>query len=1098
MRIPSFLLLALACALALPAGGQEPEARSALQKLAARQRRAADQLGDLLEKMDVLKEDLRRRNEKDKADLLERVRAIILQQKIKVGGVAGSQETELMLVNLQRAMDQMARTLEERPDATEEVQELGQGVVNTLEEILHVLTGPDDLKELGDREAALRDARAETDALARRQRELRKETRDSVPRTEAEEAARKGAKELEQLGKQIEDLDRRAAAELKEIDAARERATRLADLLSRQQRLRQETGVRRGEADALTPHTNEALAELEALAREARAAEDEAAAKGSLGEMARALDALARRQDAVAKEIAAREALERALDAEGGAKAKEEIEKAAALAREAEAAALRRIAEALGAESLTPEKAREAIEAALARGPSKEALAQDEQSIAREAAAAAEGAPQAAESPLKEAAAESAKAAESLKEGRPSEDAARKATDALRRAQEAVAGAAKEAQGRAAGEEKKAEDAAARAEALAEKLKALAEDPKAKEGGMSAAADAAREAAENAKEELKAAAEAARQGQAGRAEKQARAAAERAERAMRELAAAARPSEDLAGRQGLVADDLKGLAERPGEKQQEALRAAAKEAAAARDEIRRDDPAAAQKHQDEVVKHLDQLVAEAQREAQATAERNAEALQRIEKATEAAARRAEEIGKGLGEGARAARESDSRGRLEEAAARTEEAKEALRRSLRRLQQGLPKSAEQDRREADEKVDAAKRSLDGLRESHRETTPGSRESMQKIGERQGELEDQVKKLEQRLRRQDQKPGVDSLQDAQAAMREARQALEQGDPDEAERAQERAEKALEQAQQEFDKEERRYRQLRQHELLYKLKEELRNFRRAAQGHREMLMAIEAEVKKRGRVTRDIRRGDLKKLIDQVSALQRDVADKATAVEGEGAVVYTYILKGCSADLKETAAQLEMSEVGLLPQELLGDVVRRFDLAIKGLERDLQDRREQQQQQQQQQGERPTDVQNKPVLVPPDAEIRMMLVLQQSLNQERESFFANRPEFGKEPPTDADKARVERMYHQQGSLAELFDSLSQSLFGPGEDHPLGPDGTEPGGEGDEMPPGGDGDAGGGAGAEQDGGDAPPGEADPEKDVGDGAPGDDKEDGR
>jgi hypothetical protein len=132
-----------------------------------------------------------------------------------------------------------------------------------------------------------------------------------------------------------------------------------------------------------------------------------------------------------------------------------------------------------------------------------------------------------------------------------------------------------------------------------------------------------------------------------------------------------------------------------------------------------------------------------------------------------------------------------------------------------------------------------------------------------------------------------------------------------------------------------------------------------------------------------------------------------------------------------------------------------------------------------------EAPTDVQNKPVLVPPDAEIRMMLVLQQSLNQERENFFANRPEFGRDTPTDADKARIERMYHQQGSLAELFDSLSQSLLGPEPESPLGPTGDEPGpgAEGQEPPPG-DGDAGGAG--EQDGGGA------------DGMPDDSKEDER
>ncbi|HEX5137582.1 MAG TPA: DUF4175 family protein [Planctomycetota bacterium] len=1089
MRTPSFLLFALLCALALPAGGQEPEPRSVLQRLATRQKRAAQQLNDLLQKMDVLKGDLRRRNETEKADVLDRVRAIILQQKIQAGGVKGSEKTELMLVNLQRAMDQMAHTLEERPDATEEVQKLGQGVVDTLEEILRVLMGPDDIKELGEREAALRDARAEADKLARDQRELHEQTRNSMPATAAEEAAQKGARELDRLAKQIADLDKRAANDLKEIDEARERVTRLTDLLTREQRLRQETGLRSGESDALTPQTNRALAELEALAREARDAEATANAEDARGEMARAVDSLARRQDAVAKEIGAREALERARDAEGPAKAKEEIEKAASLAPESEADALRRIAEAVGNESMSRERAREAIEAALARMPSKETLARDEQSVAREAENTAAQAPAAAETSMKEAAAEAAKAAENLQGEGPAESAARRSADALRRAHEALAGKPTESKGPAAGEDRKAEAAAKRAEDLAAALKALAQDPKAKEAGLATAADAAQASAERAAQELKAAAEAAREGQARRAEELARAAAERAERSMRELTSAARPSEDLAGRQGLVADDLKSLAQRPGEAQRDALKEAADHAAAAREEIRGDNPGAAQEHQDEVIRQLDKLVEQAKAAAEATAQENADALKRIEASTEAAAQRAEEIGKGLGEGARSAKEVDARGRLEDAAERTKEAAEALRRSLRRLQQGLPKSAEQDRKEADEKVEAAKRSLDGLRESHSNPSAGAREAMKKIAERQADLEDAVKKLEQRLRRQDQQPGVDSLQDAQAAMRQARQALDQGDPDEAERAQERAEKALEEAQQELGKEERRYRQLRQHELLYKLKEELRNFRRAAQGHREMLMAIEAEVKKRGRVTRDIRKGDLKQLIDQVSALQRDVAEKATAVEGEGAVVYTYILKGCSSDLKETAAQLEMSEVGLLPQELLGDVVRRFDLAIKGLEHDIQDRQQQEQQQQQQGGERPTDVQNKPVLVPADAEIRMMLVLQQSLNQEREAFFANRPDFGKEAMPDIDRQRIERMYHQQGSLAELFDSLSQSLFGSHEEQPLGPAGGDegPGGEGQGQGqgqgPGNAGDA-----TPPEGGDAPPGGADGDGGAGNG----------
>ncbi|MHC4732501.1 MAG: hypothetical protein ACYS6Z_18180, partial [Planctomycetota bacterium] len=290
--------------------------------------------------------------------------------------------------------------------------------------------------------------------------------------------------------------------------------------------------------------------------------------------------------------------------------------------------------------------------------------------------------------------------------------------------------------------------------------------------------------------------------------------------------------------------------------------------------------------------------------------------------------------------------------------------------------------------------------------------------------------QAKHLEQRLRSLQEKAGLDRVQDAQAHMRQARQRLDAGDSDEAERAQERAEKALREAEQELDREERRYRALRQYELLFKLKEELRNFRRSAQGHRETLQAVDAQVREAGRVTRYIRIESLNPLRTRVKTLQGDVMDKAGAVEKEGAVVYTYILKGCGRDLKEVEAQLTLKEVGLVPQELLGDVVRRFDLAVKGLERDLRERQQDQQQQGNRGGQQPGNI--KPTLVPADAEIRMVAVLQQALNDERENFFTNRPDFAARKATTAERARVERLYHQQGSLAELFNSLRETILG------------------------------------------------------------------
>jgi len=245
----------------------------------------------------------------------------------------------------------------------------------------------------------------------------------------------------------------------------------------------------------------------------------------------------------------------------------------------------------------------------------------------------------------------------------------------------------------------------------------------------------------------------------------------------------------------------------------------------------------------------------------------------------------------------------------------------------------------------------------------------------------------------------------------------------------------------------KEERRYRNLRQYELLFKLKEELKAFRRQAQAHRETLQNVHAKVKAAGRVSRFINKLDIRPLRRRIKQLAREVSEKADAIRKERAIVYTYILKGCATDLKEIEGQLSMKQVGLVPQEMLGDVVRRFDLAIKGLERNLRERQDEQQKKNQDQKKKKQQGNTKPLLVPPDAEVRMVMVLQQALNREREDFFASRPDFGRRTPTTGERLRLERLYHQQGSLAELFDSVREALVGEQQDpaHGFGEESSE-----------------------------------------------------
>jgi hypothetical protein len=480
-----------------------------------------------------------------------------------------------------------------------------------------------------------------------------------------------------------------------------------------------------------------------------------------------------------------------------------------------------------------------------------------------------------------------------------------------------------------------------------------------------------------------------------------------------------------------MGEALRELAESaPDAGQKSAAEGAADSAKNAEEALRDRDYGRAGDRQEEVLRALEALSADAEKAAERAAGQSQEALERARVSTGKAAESADRIAGGLREGARSAHEDSARARLEEAAGHTETAAEALRRSLRRLKESLPKPAGQDRREASEEARKARESVRGVRERQQPSSDAQRDAMRALAEQQKELEDETKRLEEVMRKSKEPSGVERLEDAQSAMREAKRALEQGEQDEAEEAQERARKSLEEARREMDKEERRYRSLRQYELLFQLKEALQGFRRDAQASLETLQQIDAVARNEGKVSRHLDKSQLTPLREGVARQQRDVADKAAAIEKEQAIVYTYLLQGCGNDLGEVIEHLRQREVGVLPQEILADVVRRFDLALKGLERDLREKREEEGQQQDPPEEGSQPMGTKQRLVPPDAELRMVKVLQEALNAEREAFFRNRPDFATRKATEAEQARIQRLYHQQGSLAELFDTIREAL--------------------------------------------------------------------
>ncbi|MHC4957059.1 MAG: hypothetical protein ACYTGN_01690 [Planctomycetota bacterium] len=1049
MRIFLACLIALAMAPEAPAQGSKLR----LDHLRREQKDIANQLKSRVDQMKELIEDLRRRGETRKADLLAEAIAIVDSKEISLDNQSGSGQ----LADLRAAVLQMARTLEDRPNATDEVQDLAQQVVKVLDKVVATLLDKDDLASLEEREKAISDIREKAKQLARRQAELKRQTRAAVPRSEAEKTAQAASKELKRLEQELQKLDDQARRALSGLEKAREWASALRELSERQQRIQSDTKVRAGAADKITPRVNRAMTELEAIAKAADDAAKREGDKADLAELARDTRALAQRQAELADDVAKRARLEQmreSLSADRAPNEKAQIGKAAEQSEGKLADALRKAA-ANPEDKATLEQARKAVDEALKGVRSRPTLAMDQQALRREIDRAVMQAPEASEGPskaatkaLNDARRRAGDAAKALEQGTDAEAATKDAADKLKEAADAFqkASATETDKRRDAAQQQQLERAAKRAAKLAQDLKELADEKATQDAGLMGLAKQAEAAAKAAGKELERAAKAGQQGESKQAQDQAEAARDRAERARKELADGVRERQDLAQRQGKLADDLKamvGRAARKGEQDEKAVRKAMDAAAQAQDALKKAQFKDAAGPQKEVVDALKEMAQRADQAVKKAAQDQQAALKQMQQRTQQAADKAGKLSQQLKQGAQQAREKDARRRMESAAQKTEKAAEALRRSLRRLKDLMPKPAEQERRAAKDQIADAQRDLKGVRETPKGASDASRDAMKKISKRQERLEQDVKSLEERLKRLKEKQGQERLQDAQSAMRDAQRQLQQGESSEAERSQDRAEKSLKEAEKDLAREERRYRNLRQYELLFKLKEELQEFRRMSQAHRESLQGIDAKVRAAGRVTRFINRKELKPLRNQIKGLAREVTEKSDAIEKERAIVYTYILRGCASDLSEVEGQLSVKEVGLVPQEMMGDVVRRFDLAIKGLERDLRERQDEQQKQQGQQGDKKDQQQNQgggqPRLVPADAEVRMVLVLQKALNKEREDFFLNRPEFGARSPSEGEKARLERLYHQQGSLAELFDSVRQSLVGAPEDHPV-----------------------------------------------------------
>ena len=219
--------------------------------------------------------------------------------------------------------------------------------------------------------------------------------------------------------------------------------------------------------------------------------------------------------------------------------------------------------------------------------------------------------------------------------------------------------------------------------------------------------------------------------------------------------------------------------------------------------------------------------------------------------------------------------------------------------------------------------------------------------------QQKLAEDIVKLARELAERDNKAAQQKAQQAAEAAKKAQRALEEGDVEQTQEQQEEARQKLEEAAQELEEEQDRYQELRQEELLFKMKEELTLFlERQRPITKETLAAQEAQ--KAEALSRPARK-KLNQLGEQELELAGKVEFLTTALQEEGNLVYQAVLRANLEDLREVSRRLggRAPDPGTFTTMMQQDVERRSEELLAALERERQrreqDRKERQEQQQ-----------------------------------------------------------------------------------------------------------------------------------------------------
>lgn len=356
------------------------------------------------------------------------------------------------------------------------------------------------------------------------------------------------------------------------------------------------------------------------------------------------------------------------------------------------------------------------------------------------------------------------------------------------------------------------------------------------------------------------------------------------------------------------------------------------------------------------------------------------------------------------------------------------ASQSMQDAAQKLQSGQQANASQAQQAA---ADALQKAAEELQQNQ-PLTEQQQQAMRDLGKQQQQIADDIIKLAEELKKRQNKQAERAAQQAGDAAQKAQRAMEQGEPEEAQARQEEARQKLEEAAEQLEEEQDRYQDLRQEELLFRLKDELTTFLEKQRPITAQTLEIQQQAQPSG-LSRPART-KLNRLGEEEQELAGKIGFLVTALTEEGNLVYQTVLNANLEDLQEVSRRLagRSPDAGNYTTMLQQDVERRTEEMLKALERERQRREEERREQQQQQGQQSQNrfSQQREKLVSLIAELEMLKQLEVDTARATQNLRTLVDARSDDSVSEAEVALIERLGHRHAEVTRLFQQIKAAV--------------------------------------------------------------------